>query len=314
MIPGSTPTISPSSSARAYWPTEDWKESTPEKQGMDPNLPFDLQRYIDKELPHIRSVLILRHGYLVFERYYRGFHQDSLHDVWSVAKGFTSALIGVALKEGYLKKLDLKLMDFLPEYRTAAVDPRTENITLRHLMTMTSGLDCPDGPIFRRAMESNDTIRFVLERPMMDAPGQVFGYSSGCAHLLSAVLTRSAKMTMLELGEAHLFRPLGISAQKWVEHQGHTLGGHGLSLRTRDLAKFGYLYLNQGSWEGKQLVPGEFVRESTQEHNPGGPPGNAGTRLKEVISKNETIKYRYTGKNRCFCFSDSLHNFRIFHL
>jgi CubicO group peptidase (beta-lactamase class C family) len=276
MVAESAQAIPLSSSTREYWPTKGWKESTPEVQGIDPRLPSDLQWHIEREFPHIRSVLVLRHGYLVFEEYYQGFHQDSLHNVWSVAKGFTSALIGIALGEGYLKGLDLKLMSFLPEYRTAAVDPRTEEITLRHLLTMTSGLDCPDGPIFGQAVESDDTVRFVLEQPMMDEPGKVFSYSSGCAHLLSAVLTRSTNMTMLELAEVYLFRLLGISARGWVEHQGYTLGGHGLSLRTRDLAKFGYLYLNQGEWEGKQVVPSEFVRESTQEHNQGGPPGNVG--------------------------------------
>jgi CubicO group peptidase (beta-lactamase class C family) len=264
------------SSTREYWPTKDWQASTPEKQGIDLKLPSAIERYIERELSHIRSVLVLRHGYLVFEAYYQGFHRDALHNVWSVAKGFTSALMGIALREGYIEGLDLKLMDFLPEYRTGAVDPRTEEITLRHLMTMTSGLDCPDGAVLGQAMKSNDTVRFVLERPMLDEPGKTFSYSSGCSHLLSAVLTRSTNMTLLELAETYVFKRLGISAREWDEHQGYTFGGHGLNLRTRDLAKFGYLYLNHGEWEGKQIVPSEFVRESTQEHNPGGPPGNVG--------------------------------------
>jgi CubicO group peptidase (beta-lactamase class C family) len=148
--------IPPSFGPREYWPTTGWQESTPEKQEIDPRLPFHLERYIEKELSHIRSVLVLRHGYLVFEEYYQGFQRDSLHNVWSVAKGLTSALMGIALRQGYLEGIDLKLMDFMPEYGTAAIDPRVTEITLRHLMTMTSGLDCPDGAVLGAGMAWED--------------------------------------------------------------------------------------------------------------------------------------------------------------
>jgi CubicO group peptidase (beta-lactamase class C family) len=244
---------------RDYWPTNDWRESTPGEQGVDSEY-FDLLReHIKDNLPHMRSVLVIRHGYLIFEEYYQGAPND-YQNVASATKSIISALIGIALQEGYIKSVEQKAVDFYPEYVTPNTDPQIKHITIEHLLTMTSGLE----------MESNygeDWIKSTLEQSISSRPGKVFHYNDSAAHLLSGILTRTTHMTALEFGNKYLFQPLGIPTPIWeTDPQGNNVGGDGLSLRPREMAKFGYLYLNQGFWDGKLLVPAEWVRVSTQKH------------------------------------------------
>lgn len=242
--------------ARAYWPTEDWQEVAPEEQGIDAQSLARLPPYIEEELPHVRSVLVVRHGYLVYERYFQGSSRNDVCNVMSVTKSFTSALVGIALKEGYLDSLDQRMVDFFPEHVTPDMDPRVRRITLEHLLTMRSG--------FGQNIDL-ETTQFKLQQKLSSEPGEVFAYNSGAVDLLSPILTRATQMSPLEFAEKHLFAPLGISNVSWLEDwvEGTPLASLGLSLTPRDMAKFGYLYLNHGSWDGKEIIPSEFVWEST---------------------------------------------------
>lgn len=244
---------------RDYWPTDDWRETTPEKQGMNSLYFESLREYVEENFPHMRSVLVVRHGYIVFEEFYQGEPND-YQNVASVAKSVISALIGIALREGYIKSLNQKVVDFYPEYVTPTSDPEINDITIEHLLTMTSGLE-------RETSFGEDWFKSTLEQPVSDKPGQAFHYNDAAVHLLSGILTRSTHMTALEFGKEYLFQPLGIPLPRWeTDPQGNNVGGDGLSLRPRDMAKIGYLYLNQGSWDDQQLVPAEWVRVSTQKH------------------------------------------------
>lgn len=244
---------------RDYWPTDDWRETTPEKQGMQSKYFESLREHIKKNLPHMRSVLVIRHGYILFEESYQGVPAD-YQDVASVAKSLISALIGIALQKGYIKSLDQKAVDFYPEYITAKTDPQIKDITLEHLLTMTSGLE-------RETDFGEDWFKNTLGQPLSSPPGQVFHYNDAAVHLLSGITTRATHMTAIEFGNKYLFQPLGIPPPPWeTDPQGNNVGGDGLSLRPRDMAKIGYLYLNQGLWDGQQLVPAEWVRVSTQKH------------------------------------------------
>ena len=244
---------------RDYWPTIDWRESTPDEQGMDSEHFKLLQEHIKKNLPHMRSVLVIRHGYLVFEEYFQGVPND-YQNLASVTKSVVSALIGIALQEGYIQSLDQKVVDFYPEYVTPDTDPRISDITLEHLLTMTSGLE-------RETEFGEDWFKSTLEQSVSGMPGKAFHYNDSAAHLLSGILTRTTHVTALEFANKYLFQPLGIPIPPWeTDPQGNNVGGDGLSLRPREMAKIGYLYLNQGLWNGQQLIPAEWVRTATQKH------------------------------------------------
>jgi CubicO group peptidase (beta-lactamase class C family) len=242
-----------------YWPTDAWRETTPEKQGMNSQYFKSLRGYVEENFPHMSSVLVVRHGYIVFEESYQGEPND-YQNVASVAKSVISALIGIALREGYINSLDQKVVDFYPEYVTPTSDPQIKDITIEHLLTMTSGLE-------QETSFGEDWFKSTLEQPVSDEPGQAFHYNDAAVHLLSGILTRSTHMTALEFGNEYLFQPLGIPLPSWkTDPQGNNVGGDGLALRPRDMAKIGYLYLNQGFWDGHQLVPAEWVRVSTEKH------------------------------------------------
>jgi len=244
---------------RDYWPTDDWRASTPEEQGMNSKYFESLREHIKENLPHMRSVLVIRHGYIVFDETFQGTPNDE-QNVASVTKSVISTLIGIALREGYIKNLDQKVVEFYPEYISPDTDPQIKSITLEHLLTMTSGLE-------RETDFGEDWLKSTLEQPVSNKPGRVFYYNDAAAHLLSGVLTRTTHMTAKEFGNRFLFRPLGIPPPAWVtDPQGNNVGGDGLWLRPRDMAKIGYLYLNQGFWADEQLVPAEWVRVSTQKH------------------------------------------------
>ncbi len=240
---------------REYWPTKQWRTSTPEKQGMDSDQLRQISKYNPRELS---SVLIARNGYLVLEEYYSGDEND-LRILWSATKSVISALVGIALKEGYIKSIDQKMVAFFPEYVTEENDLLLKEITLRHLLTMTAGF----GPDLL-----GTSVKKAFSLPILSKPGEEPAYNSSASNLLSGVISKSTGMNALEFGKKHLFGPLGISNLLWSQDpQGYSHGGSGLRLSSRDMAKIGYLYLNNGTWDSIQILPGEWVQESTRKQS-----------------------------------------------
>ncbi len=270
------PTVSPSETPNptpSPYPL-DWPESDPEDQGMDSNLLNAMGAAVPQQYPHIRSLLVVRHDTIVYERYYKGLTADSLHEVASITKSITSALIGIALNRGDLQSLDQPIALFFPEEAAAAADPRFQRITLRHLLELTAGFEWEDTRLWMWG-NAPDPTRYTLQLPIVTEPGDKFNYNTPAVHLLSAVLTRATGLTEQQYADQHLFGPLGITKYEWPKDpQGLSFGGNSLSLRTRDLARFGSLYLHEGSWHGHQLVPVNWVNLSTQVHTPGGYPEN----------------------------------------
>lgn len=256
------------SPTRDYWPTDEWETSSPEEQMMDSEKLDNLLAHIEEEQLPIDSVLVIRHGYLVQEQYFQNYTRNKLHQVWSVTKSFTSALIGIAKEEGYLT-LDQKVLDFFPERNFSHIDPRKQAITIEHLLTMTSGLNWPgEGIMGAFWIPSEDPVEFVLNRTMEHNPGEVFTYNSGATHILSAILQKVTGKTTLAYAQEKLFEPLGMGNLTWEHDQlGIYFGGHGLALTPRDMARFGYLYLNNGTWEEEQqFVPRTWVNQSTNKY------------------------------------------------
>jgi CubicO group peptidase (beta-lactamase class C family) len=253
---------------RAYWPTRGWREALPEDHGLDPENLHAAHDYLTEHVPHIDSLLVVRHGYLVYEHYGGQAGPSKLHNVKSATKSVLSALIGIAIQTGDLSGVGEPLGYILPDLFSAIPDQRKRAITIRDLLTMRSGLAWDEyGPSDVQMTASPDWVRFVLEQPLARPPGVVFNYSTGDTQLLSAALQALTAMTALAFADLYLFSPLGIRQRAWpADPQGITVGGAELALTPRDMAKIGYLVLNRGLWEGERIVPAAWVEQSTQLH------------------------------------------------
>ncbi len=252
---------------REYWPTHGWKVSTPEKQGMDSTKLFIADEFIQNRLPDAFSLLVVKNGYLVFEKYYSWGSPEKFAVVHSVTKSVMSALIGIALDKGYLKSVDQKLTEFFPEYYSDELDPRKKTISLKHLLTMSAGFRWNDwGPVMGNWYTSSNWAKFTFQLPQENNPGDVFNYNSSTSHLLSIILSKSTKTSTLDFAKQNLFEPIGIQSAYWHQDpKGNHIGGFGLGLTARDLAKIGFLYLNNGYWNGQSIVSEYWVKESTRQ-------------------------------------------------
>ena len=215
----------------------------------------------------LNSLIIIHNDSFVLEEYFQGWNRNMRHRCWSVTKSFISALSGIAIEQGYIKGVNEKLLSFFPEYRNIAnLDERKNSITLKDGLTMTAGFWCnPDSEKAQvELQESSNWIKYILDQPMNNDPGAVFVYDSGCSHLLSEIIQNTTGKTTAEFAKENLFNPIGVTDWEWKSDlNGITIGGWGLSLRPVDMAIFGYLYLNNGKWNKKQIIPEWWVNEST---------------------------------------------------
>jgi len=263
-----------SSKEEPHWPTDGWRSSTPEQQGMDSEMLAEMFAAIQEQGHNIDSVTVARHGYLVADAAISPFRPDSKHTINSCTKSVVSALIGIAIDKGYIERVEQPLLDFFPERSAANLDANKKAITLEDVLTMATGLECRDSYLYRwRGLDqmraTDDWIQFMLDLPMAETPGSRFEYCNGASFLLSAIIQKSTGVTAQAFAEEHLFAPLGISDVEWPENpQGISIGWGGIEMRPRDMAKIGYLYLNEGRWDGEQIVPAEWVKTSTQKHIP----------------------------------------------
>lgn len=262
-----------------YWPTQSWRTCAPDQVGMDPlklkELNEEIRLLLEMKID-VHSVLIIKDGYIVAEQYYsEDYDVDSLHRIYSCTKSITSALYGIAIEEGYLEGVEEHMVDFFPDYEIQNMSAQKEDITLEDLLTMSSGLewyemDYPYGDdrnTFRQWIDQGVGVQFVLDRPMVAAPGYIYSYSTGSSHVLSAILQIATETRTDSFALKKLFGPLGIDQYYWpVDGHGIAYGGSALRLTPRDMARFGYLYLMEGEWEGKQIVPKEWVSVSQQKH------------------------------------------------
>jgi CubicO group peptidase (beta-lactamase class C family) len=251
---------------RSYWPTKDWVTSSPADQGMDQERLSKIKEYYGQYSSEIHSLLIVRNGYLVFEEYYNGYTQSEKNNLQSVTKSFVSALTGIAIKEGFLESADQKVKDIFPEYFADAMDGRKSEIKIEHLLTMSAGFKWEqNGKIRNEWLNSKDRNKYLINLPLEAEPGEKFCYSSGVSHLMSGILTKTAGMSTVKFADKYLFHYLGIGNRQWnTDNRGCCLGNTGLYLTPRDMAKFGFLYLNNGYWEGKQVIPAQWIKESTE--------------------------------------------------
>jgi len=247
----------------------DWEFGDPEDHGVDTE---QLEAFLDVVAGRdIYSVVIVRNGVIISEFHAEGITEHTTFGITSCTKSIMGALIGIAIERGYISDVDATLGEFLPE----VVDTDKQDITIRHLLGHSSGIRWREwgaGTMFRDLQDSENWLNFILEQPMEAAPGEHFNYSSGGSHLLSVVLQRSTDRTAVDFAFEHLFLPMGIMNVRWRSNeQGYTDGGSGIIMTSRDLARFGQLYLDGGVWDDTQIVPAWWVEESTQTQFAGAP-------------------------------------------
>ena len=257
---------------RPYWPTQEWQVTTPEKQDVDSTTLDRITSYVQDSGLEVNSVIVIRHGYIVYEKYFRApWNKDRIHNIYSCTKSVMGSLVGIAVQQGKIKSLNDKMLHYFSNRTIQNLDERKKSITLLNLMTMKGGFDWaertypysdPRNP-WIQALRSNDTIQFVLDRPMATQPGTVWAYNGGYSQIFSAIVTDKTGMNTMDFAKKNLFSPLGITKFIWrTDRQGLYDAGGGLSMTPRDMAKYGYLIMNKGMWDGKQIIPADFVAES----------------------------------------------------
>ncbi len=243
-------------------PADVWPLTTPVKAGFQHIL---LQNAVSTigQMDGVYSVLVVRDGQLVVEEYFREGFREKPHNLKSASKSVLSAVIGIAIEEGKLH-LDQPICELLPQCK-GLTDPRKARITVRHLLSMTSGLTPTSYQSYNGWVLNGDWVQAVLDQPMVADPGTHHQYSTGDTHLLSAVLTAATGMSSRDYAIRKLMAPMGISLYGWDQDpQGIYQGGNNLSLIPLDFAKLGQLYLEGGRFRGRQIVPKAWVETSTR--------------------------------------------------
>jgi CubicO group peptidase (beta-lactamase class C family) len=253
-----------------------WTISTPEDQDMDSGRLEQASTAL-AELPSTWSFLVIRHGALVFERYYHGSAKNQSNNVHSASKSIWGAAIGIAIDQGRIPGVDATIASTLPARYGAAMGPETRTVTVRDLLTMTSGSRWEEDSTETEIQQTPDWVAAILGLPRAAKPGALFNYSTGDTHLSSAVLTSATRTTACEFIHQNLLAPMGIVAEHWGrDPQGYFSGGYNFSVTPRELAKFGMLYLDDGRWDGRQLVPADWVAESMTDQVDAGAPYSYG--------------------------------------
>ena len=245
-----------------------WPATDAEQLGMDGALLDGLVDDIRAEGFAIDSVTVVKDGALVLDEYFSDYDAGSMHIIHSCTKSIMATLIGIAMDQGAIDTVDKPVLDFFPRRDVSSVDGRKSAMTLRDLLTMSSGFSCRDSEAVLDDMRaSSDWTQHMLDHLMGYTPGSRFEYCSSNSYLLSAILQQTTGMSAFDFATVNLLEPLGITDVYWpASMDGVTHGWGDMHLRPHDMAKIGYLYLNGGEWDGTQIVSSEWVDQATTPH------------------------------------------------
>ncbi len=236
----------------------DLPRSTPEAQGISSSAILAFIDAADRDIDALHSFMLLRHGHVVAEGWWAPYNPRSPHMLYSLSKSFTSTAVGLAIAEGKLR-LDDEVLKFFPENAPANPSENLQAMRVHDLLRMSTGQQTEPA----RTGDEPWTKTF-LAHPVPFKPGTHFLYNTSGTYMLSAIVQKATGQTVLDYLRPRLFDPLGIEDPTWeVSPEGVSTGGYGLSVRTEDIARFGQLYLQKGQWQGKQLVPSEWVEAAT---------------------------------------------------
>lgn len=243
------------------YPSNDFLTATPESQGVLSSAIADMLAAIRDTGKDIHSMLLYRHGRLIFEQYFAPYTAETPHSMFSCSKTFTSMLIGIAQEKGLLKLTD-HVLDFFPDVPVENPNDNLRAMTIRDLLIMGTGHG-EDTFGYMTSCEDGDWARVFLNRPVDHKPGTYFVYNTGATYMLSAILTRVSGKSTLALAEEWIFQYIGIRGAVWDTcPKGICMGGTGLHIRPRDMLRFGVLMLAGGRWCDRQIIPLKYLQEA----------------------------------------------------
>jgi CubicO group peptidase (beta-lactamase class C family) len=265
-----------------------WPTATPESVGLDGERLCGIAARLKETEANVHAVVIVRHGKMVFEQYFPGYDEPwgmgggrhdfdatTKHDMRSASKSVVSLLVGIAIDRELIKSADEPVVKFFPDY-SALKTAGWNNITLHHLLTMSSGIQWDENRAWKDPQNDEphlgneaDPFRYVLSKPIAAPPGTVWNYNGGATDLLGNIIERVSGKSLEAFAREALFTPLGISDWEWMKYRNeHIAAAVGLRLRPRDAAKIGQLVLNKGAWDGRQIVSPEWIEQSVRPRFP----------------------------------------------
>jgi CubicO group peptidase (beta-lactamase class C family) len=275
-----------------------WTMSTPAAQNMD-STQLGQASAAMAALPNTWSFLVIRHDTLVYEQYYHGSAKNQSNNVHSASKSIWGAAIGIAIDQGLIPSVNATIASILPASDVAKMSATTKTIKVHDLITMTSGIRWNEDTTEDQIQQTPNWVDAILALGTSTTPGTVFNYSTGNTHLGSAVLAAATKTTGCQFIHQNVLAPLGIVAEHWGrDPQGNFSGGYNLYLTPRELAKFGLLYLHDGTWNGKQVVPAAWVQTSMTNQVDAGTPYSYGYTfwLQELTGHHVAMAWGFAGQ------------------
>jgi CubicO group peptidase (beta-lactamase class C family) len=244
--------------------------STPEAQGIDSAAILAFVEAADTKLDSLHSMMLVRHGQVVAEGWWTPYNRASRHSLFSLSKSFTSTAVGIAIAEGKLS-VDDPVTKFFPDDLPAEQSANLKSMRVSDLLRMSTGQQTEPPRVIDHVWTKD-----FLAHPVPFKPGTHFLYNTSATYMCSAIVQQATGQTLLDYLGPRLFGPLGIENPTWeASSQGISTGGYGLSIRTEDIARFGQLYLQRGKWEGKQLVPAEWIDKATARQTSNGSDPNS---------------------------------------
>jgi CubicO group peptidase (beta-lactamase class C family) len=252
------------------WANSALPRSSPEAQGIASSDILEFIEAAEAQIEHLHSLMILRHGHVVAEGWWEPFRRTDPHMMFSLSKSFTATAVGLAVAEGRFS-IDDSVLSFFPEDAPAAPSDNLKALRIRDLLAMSSGHHSEDLQKFSFENADEPLTKAFLALPVAHKPGTHFLYNTPGSYMLSAIVQKTTGMKVLDYLAPRILEPLGIEGAEWAESpQGINLGGFGLSVTTQDVARFGQLYLQKGEWQGKQLVPAEWVKAASSRQTSNG--------------------------------------------
>ena len=246
------------------WPTNGWKVKNPEAVGMGSEMVAAMVEEIELSGLDYDGLVVVHKGVIVAEKYYYIYQEKTLHETYSVTKSVISALVGIALQQGCIESIEDPVLVYFPDREFLNLDDQKETLTIRDFLTMSSGLAYGPDEMY----EAPDWAQYTLDQPLIYPPGETWFYSNGGPQVLSALISQACEMDTVEFADQYLFKPLGITDYEWLRSlNGNPNATWGLELTLRDMAKFGYLYLNNGEWDGEQILPPDWADLSSRRYH-----------------------------------------------
>jgi len=222
---------------------------------------------------NVESLIVYSQDEIIFEKYYNGFHKDSLHQIQSQTKSIVALLMGIAIDKGYVKSENEPVSLYFPDYFNKN-DKLKSTVTIRDLLTMSAGFDWEEMLPFNdpendnmNMFNSGNWLKYALSRPMAEKPFTLFKYNSGCPMIVAGIIEKTSGMKLDEFAKQYLFDPLGIVQYRWLKDPtGFCHAGGGLFLKPADMMKIGVLVMNNGKWENHQVISGDWIKKATRSY------------------------------------------------